>query len=135
MMQSQVRNALHDCTADSDGERLTFPQLIARLLEIGVEGYYADLQRAEKTYYVAKGQNHVVPTAAIGVPPASTFSAPAVKSAVRAIGCRELTYLEFCRQLAAAGCVGYYVSLPARRVVYYGKHGESHVEQFAALSC
>jgi uncharacterized protein YbcV (DUF1398 family) len=134
-MQSQVRNALHDCTLDSDGERLTFPKLVARLLEIGVEGYYADLQRAEKTYYVSKGQNHVVSTTAIGVLPASIFSAPAVKSAVRAVGCREMTYLEFCRQLAAAGCVGYFVSLPTRRVVYYGKHGQSHVEPFTALSC
>lgn len=28
------------------------------------------------------------------------------------------------------GCVGYHVSLAGRRAVYYGRSGETHVEQF-----
>jgi uncharacterized protein YbcV (DUF1398 family) len=132
-MQSDVRSVLYECTIGSDEERLTFPQLIARLQEIGVEGYYADLRRAEKTYYVSKGNSHVMQTTGVGATLASTFSAPEVSSAVRAVGCREITYLKFCELLAAAGCVGYFVSLTARRVVYYGKRGESHVEHFTAM--
>jgi uncharacterized protein YbcV (DUF1398 family) len=134
MMQSHVRSALQDCTAGLDGERLTFPQLVARLSEIGVEGYHADLRHAEKTYYVSKGNNHVVQTTAIGGTPAAIFSVPQVRSAVRAVGCREITCHKFRELLVAAGCVGYFVSLTAQRVVYYGKRGESYVESFSAMS-
>jgi uncharacterized protein YbcV (DUF1398 family) len=133
-MQSDVRSMLYECTTGSDEERLTFPQLIARLSEIGVEGYYSDLRRAEKTYYLSKGTgSHVVQTTGVGATVASTFSAPEVRSAVRAVGCRKITYLKFCELLAAAGCVGYFVSLTAQRIVYYGKRGDSLVEQFTAM--
>ena len=27
-----------------------------------------------------------------------------------------------------AGCAGYFVSIPGKRVVYYGRTGETHVE-------
>ncbi len=30
----------------------------------------------------------------------------------------------------AAGCVGYFVQITGRRVIYFGRSGESHVEQF-----
>jgi uncharacterized protein YbcV (DUF1398 family) len=132
-MQSDVRSVLYECTTGSDEERLTFPQLIARLSQIGVEGFYADLRRGEKTYYLSMGNNHVVQTAAVGMALASTFSVSEVRSAVRAVGCREITYLKFCELLAAAGCVGYFVSLRGQRIVYYGKRGDSLVEQFAAM--
>lgn len=34
----------------------------------------------------------------------------------------------------AAGCAGYLVSLPGRRVVYYGRTGETHVELIPAAA-
>jgi uncharacterized protein YbcV (DUF1398 family) len=132
-MQSHVISVLCECTTGAEQENLAFPQLIARLSEIGVEGYYADLRRAEKTYYLSKGKNHVVQTTAVGMSPAPAFSAPEVKCAARALGCREISYLKFCELLAAAGCVGYFVSLSGRRVVYYGKRGDSYVEQFTVM--
>jgi hypothetical protein len=33
-------------------------------------------------------------------------------------------------ETCTAGCVAYMVSLPGRRVVYYGRTGASHVEHF-----
>jgi uncharacterized protein YbcV (DUF1398 family) len=49
---------------------------------------------------------------------------------VRAIQRGEFQYLEFCRRITQAGCVGYHVSLAGQRVVYYGRTGEMHVEYF-----
>lgn len=36
----------------------------------------------------------------------------------------------FCERLKAAACAGYLVSFLSRRVVYYGRYAETHVELF-----
>jgi hypothetical protein len=51
---------------------------------------------------------------------AQTFSAEGVEKALRAIQRGEIGYREFCERIAAAGCVGYIVSLAGRRALYYG---------------
>jgi uncharacterized protein YbcV (DUF1398 family) len=43
---------------------------------------------------------------------------------------QEIAYREFCRQIADAGCVGYFVSLAGPRAVYYGRTGDERVEWF-----
>ena len=58
------------------------------------------------------------------------FSAEGVEKAVRAIQRQEIAYRKFCRLIADAGCVGYFVSLAGRRAVYYGRTGDEHVEWF-----
>ena len=40
------------------------------------------------------------------------------------------TYLGFCSKVRAAGCAGYLVSFLGKRVVYYGRTAETHVELF-----
>jgi uncharacterized protein YbcV (DUF1398 family) len=40
------------------------------------------------------------------------------------------TYKGFCAKVAGAGCAGYMVSLLGRRVLYYGRTGETHTEYF-----
>ena len=44
----------------------------------------------------------------------------------------DYTYAAFCDRVTAAGCAGYLVSLPGRRVVYFGRTAETHVEHFPA---
>jgi uncharacterized protein YbcV (DUF1398 family) len=53
-----------------------------------------------------------------------------VEQAVRATQRGEIRYREFCRRIAAAGCVGYFVSLAGRRAVYYGRTIDTYVERF-----
>jgi hypothetical protein len=42
----------------------------------------------------------------------------------------EDTYREFIPQTMAAACVGYFVQIMGRRVIYCGRKGESHAEHF-----
>jgi uncharacterized protein YbcV (DUF1398 family) len=133
-MHSDVREALRECAAGVDAGRLNFTELVTTLAEVGVEGYYADFRRAEKTYYVGKGRCYVLQSASLAVRLAEDFSMEEVRSAGQAMGTREITYVRFCELLAAAGCVGYFVSLAARRVVYDGRRGESFVEPFEEAS-
>ena len=99
-------------------------------MELGVEQYHADLRRAEKTYYLPDGQSYIVACAGLAAAPAQDFSASAVEAAIRAIQSRAITYKEFCDRIAAAGCVGYFVSMSGSRAVYFGRTIEMHVEPF-----
>jgi len=129
-MDPRLIDVMRDCTTGSDEERLSFPEVVGRLMQSGVESYHADLRRAEKTYYLPDGESHVVATHRITEAPARDFSADDVAAAVRAIQAGAIGYTMFCNRIAAAGCVAYIVSLIGRRAVYYGRSGESYVEPF-----
>jgi uncharacterized protein YbcV (DUF1398 family) len=127
-MNANVEVAIQACTHGSDEERMSFPEVVATLQEVGVERYHADLVRSEKTYYLPSGESAVVPAKPTRQQPASTFSAADTAVAIRAIQAQQIGYGEFCERIAAAGCTGYIVSLVGRRVVYFGRSAESHVE-------
>ena len=133
-MDSKVKDVMQECTTASDEERVTFPQVVMKLMEAGVERYYADLQRHEKTYYLPNGESHVVPAKPVEAQAARDFSPSAVDAAVRAVQAGKIKYQEFCTRIMAAGCIAYLVSMAGRRAVYYGRTGEYHVEMFPAAS-
>ncbi len=129
-MQAEIINVLQECTDGSDQERVTFPEVVAKLAGAGVERYHADLLRAEKTYYLPSGESQRLQTASVVAVPPTAFTADGVAAAVRAIQQQQIKYREFCERIAQAGCVGYFVSLAGRRAVYYGRTGDSYVEPF-----
>jgi uncharacterized protein YbcV (DUF1398 family) len=133
-MQENVIRIMQECTDASDHERISFPEVVMKLIEAGVERYHADLLRAEKVYYLPSGESHRVQAAQIEALPAMAFTADGVAAAVRAIQTRQIKYREFCERIAQAGCVGYMVSLTGHRAVYYGRSGDSYVEPFPAAA-
>jgi uncharacterized protein YbcV (DUF1398 family) len=129
-MQADLIKVVQECTDGSDRERVTFPEVVAKLAGVGVERYHADLLRAEKIYYLPSGESQRVQAAPIAAVPPAAFTADGVAAAVRAIQRQQIKYREFCERIAEAGCVGYFVSLAGRRAVYYGRTGDSYVEPF-----
>jgi len=133
-MQADVVKVMQECTEASDQECITFPEVVMKLMQAGVERYHADLLRADKIYYLPSGESHRVPAAPIQATPAPAFAADGVAAAVRAIQQQKIQYREFCERIAQAGCVGYIVSMAGRRAVYYGRTGDSYVEPFPAAA-
>jgi uncharacterized protein YbcV (DUF1398 family) len=133
-MQADIIEVIQDCTDGSDQERLSFPEVVKKLMLAGVERYHADLLRAEKVYYLPSGESHRVVAAQVGATPPAAFAADGVAAAIRAIQQKKIAYREFCERIAQAGCVGYMVSLAGRRAVYYGRTGDSYVEPFPAAA-
>ena len=129
-MNANVKEVMFEASRASDEERVTFGEVVMNLMQAGIERYHADLLRGDKTYYLPNGESEVVTGDAVDVVPAEAFSASGVDSAVRAIQAGQIQYKAFCRRIAAAGCVGYHVSLLGKRAVYYGRTGDSHVEWF-----
>lgn len=133
-MQTDVITTVQECTDASDQERISFGEVVMKLMQAGVERYHADLLRAEKIYYLPSGESHRVEALPVEATPPQAFTADGVAAAVRAIQTRKIQYREFCERIAQAGCVGYMVSLAGRRAVYYGRTGDSYVEPFPAAA-
>jgi uncharacterized protein YbcV (DUF1398 family) len=128
-MDAHVKDVVRALTRGSDAEAVTFPEVVKALAAADVERYHADLPAGSKTFYLPDGSSEVVACYAIpGI--AAAFSAAGVEQAVRATQRGEIRYREFCRRIAAAGCVGYFVSLAGRRAVYYGRTIDTYVERF-----
>ena len=131
-MHASVTAVVTECHQACEVDRIDFPAILGKLGEAGVEGYFVDFRRSTKTYYLPGGETLDLPAHAAGVPVTAAFDAGAVEGAVREAQAKVpgYTYLGFCEKVMAAGCAGYIVSILGRRVVYFGRTAETHVEYF-----
>lgn len=116
----------------SESGAMTFPQSLQILMEGGLDGYAVDFRRSTRTYYVPDGEAIELQTEPTRTPVAESFNPSAVREAIREAQALTpgYTYKGFCAKVTAAGCAGYVVSLLGRRVLYYGRTGETHTEYF-----
>jgi uncharacterized protein YbcV (DUF1398 family) len=130
-MNPQLQLIASSCIAAAASGEKTFPQLLDLLRGAGFEGYQVDLRAGTASYYLPSGE---AVTLRAEAPPAAApgFDAAAVTLAIREAqqGGPGYTYPRFCEKIAQAGCVGYLVSIPGARVVYFGRTGETHTENF-----
>jgi uncharacterized protein YbcV (DUF1398 family) len=133
-MNQELTRTVRECAEGSLTGAMTFPEIVARLAAVGVERYHADYTRQEATYYTAGGDSLVVAVPHEPTPTPVEFSQAAVADAVRQSQRGEHTYPDFVRKTMAAGCVGYFVQISGRRVIYFGRSGESHVELFPSAA-
>jgi uncharacterized protein YbcV (DUF1398 family) len=130
MMDTSVRTVVEACSRGSESGGMGFGEVLQKLAGAGVEGYYADFRRSMKTYYLPGGEVVEVPANDPDRAISAAFDASRVESAVRQSQAGTHTYRDFCEKVMAAGCSGYLVSLLGRRVVYFGRTAETHVEHF-----
>ena len=130
-MNTEQTLLIQSCAQGALSGEIAFPEIVGRLAQIGVERYHVDYSRQEITYYLTDGDSLVVATRHPLHPTAAEFSASAVEAAVGQSQRNEHTYLDFRRRTMAAGCVGYFVQITGRRVIYFGRNGESHEELFS----
>lgn len=116
-----------DCVRGSEDGRYSFPQQLGLLADAGIEGYAVDYRRGVRTFYPVSGAPFDVGDGH-GGEVAAGFDATVVAEAVRRSQAGAHSYPQFSVMVMAAGCAGYLVSMPGRRVVYFGRTGETHVE-------
>ena len=131
-MLASIETVIRDCHDATEHDRMTFPQILAALHAAGVEGYLVDFRRATKTYYLPDGDSLELAFPSLDVAVAATFDAAAVKSAIHEAQTQApgYTYRGFSAKTMQAGCAGYLTSILGRRVVYFGRTGDTHVEHF-----
>ena len=129
-VETMNTEAMHWASEGSEAGELRFPEVVARLIEAGVESYCADLVRGEKTFYMPSGENYTVKSKLPVTAVADEYSEAGVVAAIRGAQTDTIRYPEFLRQARAAGTVAYWVFLTGQRAVYLGRRGEIHVELF-----
>ncbi len=131
-MDAQAMNgqAIREILAETHAGKLIFPEVVGRMLAAGVESYFVDVPRAEDIVYLRDGTTLVVkmhlPMDAV----AEEFSETGIVAAIRAAQRDEIRYPEFMRQACAAGVVAYWAFLTGKKVIYFGRKGGFHVENF-----
>lgn len=120
------------CMKGAETGSMSFPEIIGALMQAGFDGYAVDFRRGMATYYPPAAAPLDIALHDLGAAIAPRFEAAAIRAAIKEAQSNApgYTYPGFCDTAARAGCAGYFVSLPGRRVVYYGRDGEIHVEHF-----
>ena len=131
-MNVHLQQIASTCIAGAAAGTMTFPQIVGTLVDAGFEGYQVDLRAGTATYYLPSGAAITLQGDLPPVADRARFDTAAVVEAIREAqqGGPGYTYAGFCTKVAQAGCVGYLVSFPGRRVVYLGRTGETHTEHF-----
>ena len=117
--------------AARDGS-LSFPEIVGKLIAAGFEGYLVDYRRKSQTNYLPDGDSVTMDMHPSTSTIAAALDAAEVEHLVRWAQANpaDYSYVAFCEKVKAAGCAGYLVSFPGRRVVYFGRSAETHVEHF-----
>lgn len=117
--------------AAHDGS-LSFPEIVGRLIGAGFEGYTVDYRTNNQTYYLPDGEHVTLPMPGSPGKVEAAFYPQGVERMVRwaQSGAADYTYEGFSEGAKKAGCAGYLVSFSGRRVVYFGRTAETHVEHF-----
>ena len=122
--------AMHEVVARTQEGKMTFPQVVGALLGVGVESYFVDFAAGRETFYLTSGETHsegmILKVGAI----AEEFSDSGLVSAIRGAQTDTIRYPEFVRRSTAAGVIASWAFLTGKKVVYLGRKGEMHVEEF-----
>jgi uncharacterized protein YbcV (DUF1398 family) len=121
---------IHAVLSESQAGRLRFPEVVGRLVNAGVESYFVDFARGEKTIYTTNGESRTEAMVLPMKPIAQNFSSEGIVAAIRGAQADTIRYPEFVERSAAAGVIAYWAFLTGKKVVYFGRKGEVHTEEF-----
>ena len=124
------KQVIHELAIATQQGKMTFPQVVKGLLEVGVESYLVDFAAKQKTHYLTDGTTHTVPMILDPGPIAAEFDSAGLVAAIRGAQADTVRYPEFVKRSTAAGVIGYWAFLTGKRVIYFGRKGEQHIEEF-----
>lgn len=123
-------DVIHTVMAETQAGRMTFPEVVGRLSAVEVESYFCDLAAGRETFYFADGMAHAEEMILPRMPIAQKFSSSGLVAAIRGAQADSIRYPEFVKRSTAAGVIAYWAFLAGRKVIYFGRKGETHVEEF-----
>lgn len=131
-MDAKLAETAQRCMSAAYDGTLDFASIVRTLVEAGFEGYEVDYRKSTATYYLPSGGSVEIETPKTAGAIARAFDADLVAAAVREAQANApgYTYTGFCTKVKTAGCAGYMVSFSGKRVLYFGRTAETHVELF-----
>ena len=95
-----------------------------------MESYLVDFAAKQKTHYLMDGTTHAVPLILDPGPVAAEFNSAGLVAAIRGAQADTVRYPEFVKLSTVAGVIGYWAFLTGKKVIYLGRKGEQHIEEF-----
>ena len=129
-MNPNIKEVIDKCARESHAGLLTFPDVLGRLVKVGVESYFADYRNQSTTYYLSGNGAFTIPMAMPSIEIPNSFNKDGVVSAIRGAQSDTVRYPEFLKLTMSAGCIGYIVWITGKYVSYFGRQGEVHIEHF-----
>lgn len=131
-MDTHLVKIAQDCLDAAYDKTLGFPEIVGTLIVSGFEGYVVDYRRNTTAYFLPEGDSVMLQNRTTREMVAAEFDKSAVAAQIKWAQANppEYSYSAFCKNVKAAGCAGYIVSFSGRRVLYYGRTAETHVELF-----
>lgn len=131
-MDAQHTTIAERCLSAAYDKTMTFPDIVGALIKAGFEGYVVDYRRNTTTYFLADGDNVVLENRLSEDKVAAQFDQPGVAAQIKWAQANPpgYSYPAFCKNVKALGCAGYIVSFLGKRVLYFGRTAETHVEHF-----
>ncbi|HEY4199201.1 MAG TPA: DUF1398 domain-containing protein [Devosiaceae bacterium] len=115
---------------------MSFPEIVTILMANGFDGYAVDYRRNATTYFLPDGESLVLDNphpAGAAVAEAFDEAGLVVQIKWAQSNASDYSYGAFSDNVRRCGCAGYIVSVPGKRVLYYARTGETHVEHMPFL--
>jgi len=111
--------------------KISFPEAVTQLTQIGIERYYTDLVQMQKIYYSREGETYIHTMSIDNLPKmAVDFNRNKFLEILRAVQRGSIDYPEFIRGIISNGAASYFVFIDGRQAIYMGRKGETHAEKF-----
>jgi len=122
------------CLKAAYEKTMAFPEIVGMLIGAGFEGYAVDYRRNTTAYFTVDGGNVELANVAADEKVSPRFDQAGVAAQIKwaQSNAADYSYAAFCKNVKALGCAGYIVSFSGKRVLYFGRTAETHVEHFPA---
>ena len=104
-------DVIHEVMTETQAGRMTFPDVVRRLLEAGVESYLVDFPARRETFYMSDGKTQTVALTLKSGAVAEEFSSSELLAAIRGAQADMVRYPEFVKLSTAAGVAAYWAFL------------------------
>lgn len=131
-MDAHHMTIARNCLDAAYDKTMAFPEIVGTLIKSGFEGYIVDYRRDTTTYFLPDGDSVVLENRRSEGKVAPQFDQTGIAAAIKWAQANppDYSYAAFCKDVKARGCAGYIVSFLGRRVLYFGRTAETHVEPF-----
>lgn len=131
-MDAQQKTIAQKCLDGAYDNTLSFPESVKTLMEAGFEGYLVDYRLNTRLCYLPSGETLLLTNPGDHGTVGARFNQPEIAAAIKwaQLNPPDYSYIGFNRIVTANGCAGYFVSIVGRRVLYFGRTAETHVEHF-----
>lgn len=110
---------------------LPFPEIVKHLIAEGVEYYHVDYVKLQISFYGNEGSVVINPLIIENLPAiAAEFNNTALHAAILDSQQNGQKFPHFSARAMEAGVHGYYAFLRGKRVTYFSRNGDQHVEWF-----